>query len=101
MIVVYEVNLTVDMAVQAEFRKWLRSHTRLMLTLPGFAGAKLFEAERGSAGATTIQYVVQYLLESRPALQNYLNEHAREMRKQTHLRFGDSVIAHRRILLPL
>jgi antibiotic biosynthesis monooxygenase (ABM) superfamily enzyme len=99
--VIYEVNVTVEVQIQSAFRDWLRGHVREILNLPGFISAHLFSAEAGSAGAATIQYMVQFEVESRDSLQSYFQTSASNMRQIMIDRFGDRVTSHRRILLPL
>ena len=95
---VYEVTLSIDRAVLAEFDAWLEEHVREMLELPGFISAETFETATDSpdrAGRT-----VHYVLESEDALEAYLTGPAEEMRRAGALRFEDRLEASRRVLRP-
>lgn len=94
--IIYEVNLSPDPSIEAEFDEWLEHHVEEMLELPGFIGATIHRAEE-SADAVPLRSV-QYRLQSRAALADYLKEHAARMRADGVQRFGDRFTATRRIL---
>lgn len=98
MSVVYEVNLEVDRAIEAEYRVWLAAHVREMLGLPGFATAEIYEVFDPAPTAGRIGLSVRYLLSDADALQAYLREHAPRMRAEGVARFGDGFRARRRLL---
>lgn len=98
MALVYEVNLEVDRAIEADYRVWLAAHVREMLALPGFAAAEIHEVLDPAPTAGRIGLSVRYLLHDADALDAYLREHAPRMRAEGVTRFGDGVRARRRLL---
>lgn len=96
----YEVNLSVDAALDAGYLAWLREHVAAMLALPGFLGADIARVlEPAQAGR--VGWCVRYRLRDGQALAKYLEEHAPAMRAQGERRFGDRVQASRRVLQAL
>jgi Domain of unknown function (DUF4286) len=93
--IVYEVRISVDRAIADDYRAWLDSHIREILTLPGFDRAELL-AEDDDQGHRV--WTVRYHLENRVALELYLKDHAPRMRAEGVRRFGDSVTTTRRVL---
>ena len=93
--IVYEVTLSPDLSIAAEFDTWLEEHVREMLSLPGFLGASVHHAD--DPASHDHQRVVIYRLENRDALQRYLRQHAQKMRARGVERFGDRFRASRRI----
>ncbi len=96
--VIYEVNVEVDAAAHDEYRVWLRDHIAEILTLPGFAGAKVFEVLEPPPSAGRVGLCVQYALKDRASLDDYLRDHAPRLRADGVARFGDRFQAARRIL---
>lgn len=96
--VVYEVNVEIAHGEAAAYRKWLADHVRQMLALPGFTGAEVFEVADPPPASGWIAFCVQYRLRDRGALDNYLRDHAARMRADGIARFGDRLLASRRIL---
>jgi hypothetical protein len=99
--VVYEVNLSVDGEIEAEFRAWFDDHVRQILALPGFTGARLFRrdpAEEDGPGEGRLLLTVQYALTGRAALDDYLAQHAPALRREGLLRFPGRFTATRRVL---
>jgi antibiotic biosynthesis monooxygenase (ABM) superfamily enzyme len=94
--VVYEVNLSVDAGVAAEFQDWLRVHVEEVCRLPGFIGAELLEVIEPARERQA--YRVSYALRDQDALAAYLGEHAARMRSDGVSRFGDRFEAVRRVL---
>ncbi len=98
--VIYEVNLTVQLGIWSEYTRWLAQHIEQILLLKGFEWADVFEVlEPPAEGAR--QICVQYHLKNEKALQSYFKHQADEMRQDAIERFGDQFSATRRILTPL
>lgn len=100
--VIYEVNLDVSPQVARDFEPWLQDHVRQMLALEGFRSASVFrvrdESEREESPRH--RYTVQYLMEDQAALDRYLASDAPRMRQEGLQRFGQHLLASRRILSP-
>ncbi|MGB5622417.1 MAG: DUF4286 family protein [Gammaproteobacteria bacterium] len=94
--VVYEVNLVFDPVIEEQFDDWLRGHVREMLGLPGFIDATIARVEREDGRASRS---IQYELQDRKALEQYLSDQAAGMRQAAVDRFGDQFSATRRILM--
>ncbi len=97
----YEVTLQIESALIEQYDPWLRDHCRQMLALPGFERAEIFAIEPDSKAPDPIFRVVHYWLEDRRAFDNYLRDHAKNMRGDGLRRFGNRVTASRRILQPI
>lgn len=93
--IVYEVRIEVEPAIEADYRTWLDGHVREILALPGFEHAELL---REDAEGVHPVFVVRYHLGSRAALEGYLREHAPRMRAEGLERFGQRFSATRRVL---
>ena len=93
--ILYEVRLSVERTIEAEYRAWLEHHIQAMLSLPGFEGAELLR-EEGSAERAV--FVAHYWLRDRVALETYLRDHAAAMRDDGIARFGNLFTADRRVL---
>ena len=96
--IVYEVNLFVRRAIEAEYRAWLDAHVREILALPGFTGAEVFERREPAAEDGELVLCTQYRLRDAAALADYLREHAPRLRAEGIARFGDGFRAERRVL---
>jgi hypothetical protein len=94
-VIVYEVRIAVDAAIEGDYRRWLDGHVHEILSLPGFERAELL---REDADGERPVFVVRYHLGSRGALEHYLREHAARLRAQGIERFGDRFSASRRVL---
>lgn len=98
--IVYEVNIKVQLAHADAYREWLGDHIRELLTLPGFLSAEVFIAEASPGNIDREEIVVAYRLESHHALIRYLAEHAPTMRARAQERFTGKFEIQRRILAP-
>lgn len=96
--IVYEVNLFVRRAIEAEYRAWLHEHVREILALPGFEGAEVFERREPAPAEGELVLCTQYRLRDAAALADYLREHAPRLRADGIARFGDGFRAERRVL---
>ena len=99
--IVYEVNLFVRHGIEREFRAWLDAHVREILALPGFEGARLFEAREPNTSGDELALSIHYRLRDDSALADYLALHAPRLRADGVARFGDNFRANRRVLAPL
>lgn len=99
--VVYEVNLSVEAAVAADFRRWLADHVRQMLAIPGFIDACVLEVIDPPPQAGRSALCVQYRVHSMAALQDYFEHRAEAMRAEGLARFGTRFTATRRVLQAL
>jgi hypothetical protein len=97
-VIVYEVNLFVRRAIEAEYRAWLDAHVREIVALPGFEGASVFERRDPPAADGELALCTQYRLRDAAALEDYLREHAPRLRADGIARFGDGFRAERRVL---
>ena len=94
--VVYEVNISVDLAIFDAYQLWLKNHIAEILALPGFVGATLYRLAPSSADR--LELCVHYQLSDEDSLQRYLQEHAPRLRADGLARFGTQFQATRRIL---
>lgn len=88
--IVYLVELEMDVALRDGYLAWLRGHVAAMLALPGFLGADIMMPIEPPPPDDRRVVCAQYRLRDRAAGQSYLAEHAP--------RFGDRVKATRRML---
>ena len=95
---VYEVNIDLDAAVEADYRAWLRRHVDEILALPGFIGAQVFDAIDPPPAPGRIALCVHYRLADEAALQAYFDQHAARLRADGVARFGGRFGAARRVL---
>jgi hypothetical protein len=93
---IYEVNLTIDGDIFAEFKLWLREHVSEMLLFPGFIQASIFKLEQDEINDQE-KLTIQYQLESRGDVERYFTEFAAKMREEGIKRFKDQFSATRRI----
>ncbi len=94
--VIYEVNLAIDLEVYPQFQLWLKTHVKEMLQFPGFIKASILKPEQELvAGQEKI--TVQYQLKNRDALDVYFEEFAPKMREEGIRLFKDRFSAKRRI----
>ena len=93
--IIYEVNLTIEVQIYAEFRLWLKEHVNEMLQFPGFIQASILKPEVENSDQEKL--TVQYTLESRADLERYFSEFAAMMREKGIIRFNDKFKATRNI----
>lgn len=98
MSIIYEVNISLQPEIEAEYRDWLEKHIAEILALPGFLDAQSFDVQRND-DMDKIDICVQYRLESQSALDNYFSQHAGRLRADGIGRFGDRFTANRRVLI--
>jgi hypothetical protein len=98
---IYEVNLEVDEDINYRYAGWLPEHINKMLKFKGFQAAYWFfrkpEDEGRKPTAKTL-WTIQYVVQDRQCLDEYLTNHANGMRKEALDNFGTKFKAERRIL---
>jgi hypothetical protein len=98
---IYEVNLEVDDEINYKMAAYLQEHLQQMLTFTGFRTAYWFfrrpEDEENAPQEKTL-WTIQYVIDKREDLDDYLKNHAQKMRAETVEKFGDRFKASRRIL---
>lgn len=96
--IVYLVELEMDVALRDGYLAWLRGHVAAMLALPGFLGADIMMPIEPPPPDDRWVVCAQDRLRDRAAWQSCLAEHAPRMREAGPVRFGDRVKATRRML---
>ena len=96
--IVYVVELELDVALHDEYLAWLREHVAAMLALPGFEGAEILERREPAPRAGRRIVAVHYRLRDRATWDTYLAKHAPRMRAAGLARFGEQVQASRQLL---
>ena len=97
--VIYEVNLSVSAHVLEEYVPWLEQHVEEMLSIDGFESAQLLKVCEPPEADDRVGFTVQYQLEDRCAMEDYLLNHADRMRQTGVDEFGQYVTATRRIFV--
>jgi hypothetical protein len=100
--VIYQVHVQVAPEAERSWDEWSSSqHVPNVLRQPGFLRATKYRCEPSGGHATWLEYVVQYELESRAALEAFLAGNAiAELRRDHEERFGEVTRLSRRILAP-
>ncbi|MCY7353901.1 MAG: DUF4286 family protein [Lysobacter sp.] len=96
--VIYEVAIEADAIIADDYRTWLDTHVRAMLVLPGFVGARVYEAVDPPPTAGTHSFCVQYRLQDQTSLDRYMDIDAPRMRAEGIERFGQQIRTSRRVL---
>jgi len=91
--IIYEVNLEIDQSIYADYIPWLDQHIQDILSLPGFTKALLVQDQDSNNKIS-----VQYYLESETSLDNYLKNHAPQMRADGINKFQGKFTTNRRVL---
>lgn len=99
--IIYVVELEMDVALRDEYLAWLRSHVAEMLALPGFLAAEIMECREPPPPTGRWVVLAHYRLRDRASWKTYLAEHAPRMRAAGLARFGDQVQVTRRVLEPV
>lgn len=97
---IYEVNLEVDEEINYKVAGWLTEHIEKMLKIKGFQVAQWFfrlPEDEGRSDKKTL-WTIQYLVEDRASLDDYLKNQAETIRSEAVQLFGDKLSANRRIL---
>lgn len=96
--VVYEVDIDLDAAIEADYRAWLPGHVEELLALPGFIDASVFDVLDPPPAAGRVAICMQYRLRDEAALQDYFATHAARLRADGVARFGGRFVATRRVM---
>ncbi|HJU39773.1 MAG TPA: DUF4286 family protein [Tahibacter sp.] len=96
--IVYEVDLEIDAAIEREYRAWLAAHVDEILALPGFVDATLHTRLDPPPTAGRFSVVVRYRLIDEAALERYVADDAPRLRADGLARFGGRFAASRRVL---
>jgi hypothetical protein len=92
--VIYAVNLLIESAIYAEFHQWLPIHVEEILQLPGFIKALILKPEEAQMSGFEA-LTVQYHLQNRAYLEDYLTCYAESMRAEAISRFSGKFTATR------
>ena len=92
---IYEVNLNIQDTIYSDYYKWLKHHIELMMKQKGFIDYKIAMDVEHSENAKNV--TVWYYLDSMDSLNNYLENHSKEMRDDGLRKFGNKFSANRRI----
>jgi hypothetical protein len=98
---IYEVNLEVDEAVNFRCAGWLPERIQKMLEFKGFKTAYWYfrrpEDEGRESGGKTL-WTIHYVVENRPSLDEYFAQHKAQLQQEMTERFGDSFACSERVL---
>ena len=97
MMVIYEVNLSIDSDIVSQFYSWLKEHVKEMLQFQGFIQATILKPEQEKNEGQE-QLTVQYQVKDRGSLEHYLTHFAAKMRENTSILFKNKFSVERRIL---
>lgn len=95
---VYEVTVAVDADVADAYAAWLAGHVEQVVAAGGFDGAAVYGVAEAPAGGRR-QFVVQYAVPARAALDAYLAGPAAALRGDAERHFGGRFEARRRVLV--
>lgn len=100
--VIYQVLVQVAPEAERSWDDWnTRQHVPDMLRQPGFVRATKYRSEPSGGYASWPEYVIQYEVDSRAALEAYLAGNAAvAMRRDHEEHFGEVTRLSRRILAP-
>lgn len=95
----YNVTVNVDPGQESEWLRWMKKdHLPKMLATNRFYDARILKLLNESQEATGTTFAVQYLAHSLGDIENYLNNEAEALRKDTQDKFGDRIVAFRTVL---
>jgi hypothetical protein len=96
--IIYNVTIKVQQSIQDDWLQWLKEeHIPELIKTGCFTHAvilRLMEVDE-TEGPT---YAVQYFAESRGLYNNYIENHAAQMRQQGFDKWGDKFIAFRSVM---
>lgn len=97
-LVLYEVNLTINNEIYDDYYRWLILHMDEMLRFRGFKKA-MVSKDHAYEDKPVAKLVVHYTVATEDDLNEYLKNHAATMRQESINKFGDKFSATRRVLL--
>lgn len=97
--IIYEVNVSVKLEIAEAYAAWLAPHIHEILALPGFVRAVWYERDtEPNQLVNHREWTVQYHIENRNRLEEYLQKDAPRLRQDALDRFGEKFLAQRRVL---
>lgn len=96
--VIYEVNVSVNNESFQDYYNWLLPHVQEMLEFKGFQQAEIGIVENQEDDNKN-HLRINFTIDTYENLQNYLDQHAANMRAETLKRFGDQYSITRRVIL--
>ena len=90
------MSLSIELELESAFIPCLKAYIKEMLKIKGLTSASLLKDVENTE--IPVKWVVQYRIKNRMDLDNYFNNHAKQMRQETLDRFCDGFSATRRIL---
>jgi hypothetical protein len=100
--VIYQVLVQVAPEAERSWDEWnTQHHIPDVLRQPGFVRATKYRSEPSAGAASWAEYLIQYEMDSRAALDAYLaGDAVVRLRRDQEERYGDVVRLSRRILVP-
>lgn len=92
---IYNVTAHVEASIEKEWLLWMRQkHISDMLSTQKFSQAKIFKviSDQDKGG---LSYAVQYYCESKEVLNDYLENHSKQLQEEGNDKFGNSVLFFR------
>ena len=96
--IIYNVTIKTDLEIAEDWLNWMKSeHLEEMMKTGLFLDYKMHKLleQDETEGAT---FVVQYHCESMDQYQEYIDQHAHEMRTKGHQKFGNKFAGFRTIM---
>ncbi len=95
----YNVTVNVDPELVMEWIDWMKNdHIPKMLATKRFYDAKILKLLNEVPDATGVTYSCQYFAHTLTDVENYLNNEADDLRKDTAEKFGNRLVAFRTVL---
>lgn len=95
----YNVTVNVDPGLENEWLTWMKQdHLPKMLDTKRFYDARILKLLNESQEATGTTFAVQYMAHSLGDIEDYLNNEAEALRKDTAEKFGNRIVAFRTVL---
>ena len=94
--IIYEVNIQINARIQNIFLSWLNSHAVEMLKFDGFKRYDIYENKKDS-----LSFTIHYHIKNISYLENYIKNHASNMRSIEKKEFQGQISIDRRVLSKL
>src|SRR5271168_3942439 len=99
---IYEVNLEVDEDINYKVAGWLTEYVQEAVKGKGFQALQWFFRLPGDEGRDASEkktlWTLQYLIDDRSSLDDYLKEQEPKIKQKLHDQYGEKVIYSRRVL---